>query len=151
MSNVPTLSQSQAPFVVVASAQSSSRHILLIGGIILGALLVLFLLVGFILSLMKAGGIFGRTWGDSGSSCCFRDNALITLAIGCSVLAALIISGVVAFVGLLMGVGAALARCVSRDPRTMQARELQERARCGLYLDQPAVAAKLPAGSAGQC
>ena len=95
----------QYPSLVVASTQSSSRHILVIGGIALGGLLVLAMVVGTIVGVGKEAGILAALGAIFGLACLFGLVFLIASAIGASVTIALAISGGVTFLGLLMVVG----------------------------------------------
>jgi hypothetical protein len=105
--DVVRMTQPRVPFVVVASAQSGARHILIWGGIVLGALFVLYLVCVFIYSLAKVGGILAVLGGIAGLAAAFGLPLLIALAANCSVLTALIIGGIVAFVALIVGAFAA--------------------------------------------
>jgi hypothetical protein len=103
------MTQPQTPFVVVASAQSGARHVLIWGGIVLGALIILYMLALCTWALAKAGGILAILGGIAGLAAAFGLPVLIALAADCSVLTALIIGGIVAFLALLLGTGASIS------------------------------------------
>jgi hypothetical protein len=112
---IPTASKAvprQSLAVTVASAQSAARHILFLGLIGLGILLILYLLTAFLLGLASEGRSWRRAWGAilfvvgglAGLGAIFGLVLLIALAIGASIFVALVSAGVVTFIGLLMGV-----------------------------------------------